>query len=152
MSEARLPLDPARLQAGITAFVREFGLLQPNRTPCGRPISVSEAHALAELDRDAPFPQHELASRLRLEKSTVSRLVAQLERRGWVDRSRRSEDARELWLTLTAAGTAAAADLASAREARFAEILAAIPVERRPVVTDGLALLVEAVVDRRSAR
>lgn len=140
--------DADRLQAEITAFVRAFGLLQPDRTPCGRPFPVSEAHALAELGRDGPLPQHELGTRLRLEKSTVSRLVDELEGRGWLTGSRREGDGRVVWLALTDAGRVVAAELAAAREARFAEILAAIPPERQAVVTDGLRYLVEAIRDR----
>ena len=113
-------LDADRLQAEITAFVRAFGLLQPDQTPRGRPVAVSEAHALAELSRDGPLPQHEIGARLRLEKSTVSRLVDQLERRGWLTGSRRSVDGRVVWLALTETGRSAAAEVAAAREARFA--------------------------------
>jgi len=148
MSSQR-PLTPAfDLQAGITAFVREFGLLQPDQTPCGRPIATSEAHALAELDRDGPLPQHELGSRLRLEKSTVSRLVDQLEGRGWLTGSRGGDDARVVWLELTDAGRSAAIELAQAREARFAEILANIPPEQQALVTGGLSILVGAIRER----
>ncbi len=138
------PLDAVRLQAQITAFIRAFGLLQPDRTPCGQPIPVSEAHALAELERDGPLPQHELGTRLRLEKSTISRLVDQLEARGWLTGGRRDGDGRVVWLELTGAGRLAAADLAAARAARFAELLEAIPADHQQAVLDGLTTLVEA--------
>src|SRR5688572_20466722 len=92
-------LDQALLLQGrITAFVRAFGLHQPDRTPCGTPVPTSEAHAVGELDRAGPLTQGELGRRLRLEKSTVSRLVAQLTRRGWVRRAERGGDARLVWL------------------------------------------------------
>jgi DNA-binding MarR family transcriptional regulator len=149
MSGQRPPIPVSELQAGITAFVREFGLLQPDRTPCGRPIATSEAHALAELERDGPLSQHELGSRLRLEKSTVSRLVAHLEGRGWVARSRGGSDGRVVWLELTDAGSSVAEELAAAREIRFAEILSRIPPERQVVVTEGLGVLVGAIRDRK---
>src|SRR5690349_22729317 len=90
-----------QLQSRIGAFVRAFGLHQPDRTPCGAPVPASEAHAVGELDRDGPLTAGELAKRLRLEKSTVSRLVAQLTGRGWVRRAERGGDARRVWLELT---------------------------------------------------
>lgn len=65
-------------------FVRNFGLHQPDRTPCGQPLPVSVAYALAEIARDGGLRQVELGRRLKLEKSTVSRLVANLRIRGWV--------------------------------------------------------------------
>ncbi len=70
------------LQERMISVIRAFGLHRPDQTPCGRPVSVAEAHALMELTREAPLLQKDLASRLRLEKSTVSRLVGAMERRG----------------------------------------------------------------------
>ena len=137
--------DASDLQEQMIALVRAFGLHQPERTPCGQPVSVAEAHTLLELSRHEPLPQRDLTAWLRLEKSTVSRLVAQLEQRGWLVRERSAADGRVLLLSLTAAGQAQAALLAEARQVRFARLLAAIPEERRDEVRRALALLVEAV-------
>jgi DNA-binding MarR family transcriptional regulator len=138
-------LDQAlALQGRITAFVRAFGLHQPDRTPCGTPVPTSEAHAVGELDRDGPLTQTTLAERLRLEKSTVSRLVAQLTGRGWVRRAEREGDGRLVWLELTPDGRRAAGELAVARAARFADLLRNIPAERRPAVIAALTTLVDA--------
>jgi DNA-binding MarR family transcriptional regulator len=132
------------LQGQIAAFVRAFGLHQPDRTPCGTSVPVSEAHAVGELDRDGPLTQSELARRLQLEKSSVSRLVAQLIGRDWVRRVKHDGDARVVRLELTAAGSQAAGELAVARAARFADLLRNIPAERRPAVLDAIATLVDA--------
>lgn len=59
--------DAAVLQARIAAFVRAFGLHQPDRTPCGQPVPVSEARAVAELSARGRLTQHELTCRLRLQ-------------------------------------------------------------------------------------
>ncbi len=138
-------LDARSLQDTMVALVRAFDLHQPEQTPCGEPVPVSQAHALMELARDRALPQHELGGRLRLQRSTVSRLVAQLERRGWVCRDRHEGDARVAMLSLTTAGRAAADQLATARAAKFAELLAAIPDTDRGTVRAGLAVLVEAL-------
>ncbi|GAA4965882.1 MarR family winged helix-turn-helix transcriptional regulator [Actinoplanes utahensis] len=132
------------LQGRIAAFVRAFGLHQPDRTPCGTPVPASEAHAVSELDRDGPLTQGELGKRLRLEKSTVSRMVNQLIGRGWVRRADRAGDARLVWLELTADGSRAAGELAVARAARFTALLRNIPAEKRPQVIEALTTLVEA--------
>ena len=148
MSEAPSSPDALALQARITAFVRAFGLHRPDQTPCGQPVPVSEAYALAELSRDGPLTQVELARRLRLEKSTISRLVGQLTTRGWVRRGRRDGDARLVWLELTDTGRKAADELGAARAARFDHLLAAIPAGQRQSVVDALTVLVEAAHDR----
>jgi DNA-binding MarR family transcriptional regulator len=133
-----------QLQGRIAALVRAFGLHQPDRTPCGTPIPVSEAHALGELDRDGPLTQSELGRRLRLEKSTVSRLVTQLSGRGWVRRAGHDGDARLVLIELTPDGSRAAGELAVARAARFTELLRNIPPGQRPAVLDALTILVDA--------
>jgi DNA-binding MarR family transcriptional regulator len=144
--------DAVALQAGVAGFVRAFGLHQPDQTPCGQPVPVSEAHALTELDRYGPLTQLELAKRLRLEKSTVSRLVNQLTGRGWVRRGKRDGDARLVWLELTDAGSAAAGELAATRAARFTDLLEAIPADQRQNVVEALTLLVEAAQDHADQR
>ncbi|MBM0274531.1 MarR family winged helix-turn-helix transcriptional regulator [Micromonospora tarensis] len=139
------------LQGRISAFVRAFGLHQPDRTPCGTPVPTSEAHAVGELDRDGPLTQSVLGERLRLEKSTVSRLVSQLTARGWVQRAERAGDARLVWLELTSEGRRAAGELAVARAARFADLLRNIPAEQRPAVIAALTTLVHAANRQPSA-
>lgn len=139
-------VEPGRqLQDLIVAFVRGFGLLQPDRTPCNQPVSVSEAHALMELAGGARLSQQELADRLRLEKSSVSRLVAHLDQTGSVQRTKSQRDGRVLVLALTPTGEALAARIAQARATTFASLLAAIPPEDRQRALDGLALLVRAL-------
>jgi len=133
------------LQHELIAFIRAFGLHRPDQTPCGQPVAVAEAHALMELAQEAPLSQNDLVVRLRLEKSTVSRLVSQLEQRGWIERQRNAVDGRVLDLRLTEAGRRMASDIAVARQAKFARILEAIPEEKRAFVLDALQTLVEAM-------
>jgi DNA-binding MarR family transcriptional regulator len=144
MSEVSRRPDVGALQDEIARFVRAFGLHQPEQTPCGQPIPTSEAHALGELARDAPLTQTELGRRLRLEKSTVSRLIGQLDKRGWIGREPDPTDRRAVRLTLTEAGERAAANLAAAREAKFARLLEGIPETERAGVLRALTILTEA--------
>ncbi len=126
-------------------FVRAFGLHRPDRTPCGKPLSVSEAHALMELDGRESVSQSELASALRLEKSTVSRLVSQLIARGWVERGRDDDDGRVRRLRLSDRGARVAAEVAGARREKFESLLARIPDTERTSVQRALRVLVDAL-------
>ncbi len=132
------------LQERIIDFVRVFGLHRPDTTPCGKPLSVSEAHALLELARSEPPTQTELAARLQLEKSTVSRLVGQLVERGWVERERDGNDGRALRLVLTERGARAETEIGEARRRKFNAVLARIPAAERGGVLRALDVLVEA--------
>jgi DNA-binding MarR family transcriptional regulator len=135
----------SELQEWLIAFVRDFGLHDPERTPCGQPMSVSEAHALTELARRPELRQQELGDRLRLQKSTVSRLVSQLTGRGWVQRARAADDGRGIVLALTDRGARVAAQVVAARRSRCEDLLNNIPSERRAEVLDALRVLKEAV-------
>jgi DNA-binding MarR family transcriptional regulator len=144
MQAASGVLTPA-LQVQLTALIRALGLLEAERTPCGQPLSPSAAHAILELGRGEALSLGDLGSRLRLEKSTVSRLVGQLEARGWVDRRRAQHDGRLLRLSLTEAGQQMAERVATSRATFFAQLYDRIPPHRRAAVLETLELLVEAV-------
>jgi DNA-binding MarR family transcriptional regulator len=139
--------DVAAAQEALQRFVRNFGLHQPDRTPCGQPLPVSEAYAVAELFRGGPLRQVELGRRLRLEKSTVSRLVTNLAGRGWIRRHAADDDGRGVRIELTDAGTAAARRLAAARQAKFAALLGRVPDDQRAALVAALQMLAEATDD-----
>jgi len=131
----------------MVGLIRSLGLHKPGTTPCGQPVSVAEAHALLDVSREPGITQNGLALRLGLDKSTVSRLVVLLERRGWLERRRSASDARAVNLRLTAAGMRANANLAASRRTKFERILRAIPAARRGDVAESLTTLLEAIHD-----
>jgi DNA-binding MarR family transcriptional regulator len=131
------------LQEKIVAFIRAFGLHRPDQTACGQPVSVSEAHALMELAAEDSLRPASLAQRLRLEKSTVSRLVRQLEKRSWVIREPDLTDGRAVRLLLTDAGREAAGKLARARAEKFDALMRALPNDKRDQIVEGFRTLVE---------
>lgn len=139
---ARMEIDD--LEARLVAFVRAFGLNQPERTPCGEPISVSHAHALTELAAQ-PLTQAELARRLRLDRSVVSRLADTLADRDWLRREQHPQDQRAVQLVLIARGRAAADRVAGARRARMATLLDAVPADERDSVLHALDVLTESL-------
>jgi DNA-binding MarR family transcriptional regulator len=131
----------ADLAQSMVSFVRAFGLHRPEETPCGEVIPVAEAHALLDLSGAGPMSHGQLAIRLRLEKSTVTRLVRQMEKRGWVERYGSNHDGRVMFIRLTRKGRGAARRLDEARRAKFERLLQAIPREKRPAVIKTLAIL-----------
>jgi DNA-binding MarR family transcriptional regulator len=134
--------DAGRLQHELVGFVRAFGLLSQERTPCGQPMAPSDAHALTEI-ADGGRTQRELVDRLRLDRSSVSRLVDRLVTRGWVQRVD-AADRRTVRLVATAQGERVAAEVAASRSDRFTELLDAIPPDQRALVLDALRLLTAA--------
>ncbi len=80
---------------------------------CNRDISVTQCHALDALVSRGPMPLNELAGVLYVDKSTASRVVDGLERKGWVRRGRHPVDRRALLLEATAEGEAVCQDIRS---------------------------------------
>lgn len=140
-SESAHKLEAAELQRFFTGATRAFGLHHPQLTPCGQPVAVSEAHALTELFEEPGLSQSQLAERLQLQKSTVSRLVGILVKRGWVERSEDQQDRRARRLQLTKTGATLADAIATARNAKFQRLLTAIPDDRRTDVLRALETL-----------
>jgi DNA-binding MarR family transcriptional regulator len=130
----------ARLQQEVIGFIRAFGLLSNDQTPCGQPMAPSDAHALTEIVSEGGLTQRELVDRLRLDRSSVSRLVDRLAARGWVERAN-GPDRRSVRLLPTPAGRRVASDVAGARAKRFAALLEAVPADRRDEVLDAIRLL-----------
>jgi DNA-binding MarR family transcriptional regulator len=89
----------------------------------GEPVTLSQLLALHELDGDRPLSQRDLAERLRLEKSSVSRLAADLEQKGFLVRERDPANRRFYVLRLTDRGRAQHAARASAFQERFEHIV-----------------------------
>lgn len=95
------------LRRVLRGLVRAGRLLEPH-AHAGLRMSLSEVFAIGELADAGVLSQRELAVRLGLEKSTVSRLAAGLEQRGWVARERDPANRRFYRLRLTGDGQAVA--------------------------------------------
>jgi DNA-binding MarR family transcriptional regulator len=142
--------DTARdLQASVQAFVRSFGLLVTKQTPCGQPVTPSLAHALMmllEREREGlSSHQHELASQLGLDRSSVQRLCARLEGDGRITQQPAPGDARTRLVQLTPAGQKMASNIQAASLQRFTRIVEAIPASKRRTLLEALEVLTAAV-------
>lgn len=133
----------------LQEFIRRFGLLAAEQTPCGAPMPASDAHALMCLLEagDQGLPQSTLVARLGIDKSTASRLVARMSDRGHVAPAGSSDDGRARPVRLTRKGVRVARELEAASTRRFAALLEGIPARRR---TNAIAALrdIVAALDR----
>jgi len=137
------------LRRALQRLVRLGGLLEPHQH-AGLKLSLSEVMALGELGDVESMSQQELGQLLGLEKSTVSRLAAGLERRGWVTRERTRSNRRFSQLRLTETGLAVAEQLGSELRARHEQLLDALTPAERDALGVGLAGLVRALEGQRT--
>jgi MarR family transcriptional regulator, 2-MHQ and catechol-resistance regulon repressor len=98
-----LEADAAALHEALSELVRVYQFRDRDRICC-HDISVTQCYALEALLRRGPSGLNELAAELYLDKSTASRVVASLERKGYDSRAPHPEDGRAIVLTVAPAG------------------------------------------------
>jgi DNA-binding CsgD family transcriptional regulator/DNA-binding MarR family transcriptional regulator len=127
------------LRSQIQTVLRRLGALADDKTPCGKDLPVSDAHALQLLRERGPLPQSTLEALLGINKSSVSRLRARLEETGRIEATPARMRGRPISvLALTERGRRLAAELDEASGERFASLLQQIPEGRREQVLAAL--------------
>jgi DNA-binding MarR family transcriptional regulator len=133
------------LRGAILLFIRRFGLLETAQTPCGHPLSVSEAHALmillAQNSAVERVTQKALGEALCIDKSNVSRLCRRLVAAGHVRSVPSAVDRRVRHVSLTDRGRTLARALDVSSRARFDALARALPSRSVAPVVDALSLL-----------
>ena len=138
--------ESEQLHALFMDLVRSAGLLRSDQELPGFSVSMSQAYAIHELDHgDGPISQRELADRLLLEKSTVSRMVADLEDKGLLERERDPNNRRTYRLRLTDKGREFHARMGENFGAQFREWTAALTAAERKALLIGLPALIRVV-------
>lgn len=139
--DANYPVD--ELSRLFSWLVRMGGLYENHRL--GEvSVSASEIFALGELTDGGVQTQQELAERLGLEKSTVSRLAAGLERRGWLARERDPGNRRFYRLALTKAGHQAAQHIGAHLREHHRAIMKHLTDQERQCLATGINGLMRA--------
>lgn len=113
-------------RAAVDAYGRRFGL------------SLTEWRTLAILRRHQPSTAQEISRRSRIDKGWISRSVANLERRGLLQRTRSEADSRSLLLSLTGEGEKLFAEVAPFSRARHEALLAPLSDTERTAFLDAL--------------
>jgi len=98
-----LERDAEALHEALSGLVRLYQFRDRDQICCFD-VSVPQCYGLEALVQEGPLTLGELASRLYLEKSTASRVVDALERKGYVTRAPHPGDRRALQLKVTPAG------------------------------------------------
>jgi DNA-binding MarR family transcriptional regulator len=142
-----LDRQAAELNEALWAFSRAYQFRDRDRICC-HDISVTQCHALDVLIRRDRCTLNELAAELYLDKSTTSRVVGALERKGYVARTRHPRDQRAVLLAATTAGQKVHARITESLAAERRQILAGFP----PEVRAGAAELIQRLTVALQAR
>lgn len=132
------------LRRALRRLVRLGSLLEPHQH-AGVSLSLSEMMALGELVDVESMSQQDLGQLLGLEKSTVSRLAAGLQRRGWIGRERDPANRRFYLLQLTQEGRTVADRIGQDLQTHHEQLLGALSPDEREALTIGLTGLARAL-------
>ncbi len=98
--------DPieARARRAFTGLARSVTRLMRDQLACG-PVTVQQCYTLEAL-ADGPLTMGRLAGRVGMHQSTLTRVVAKLEKLGYAERARDPENRRLVEVRITTAGSA----------------------------------------------
>lgn len=145
--DASLDADTAALHAVLGELKRIFRFSDRDQICC-HDISVTQCWALEALQRRGSHSLNELAAELYLDKSTTSRVVDALERKGYVRRRRHAEDGRAVVLEATSAGKRLFTRIERDMLAQERSLLAEFDPELRRSMVRLIGRLVEAAAAR----
>jgi DNA-binding MarR family transcriptional regulator len=114
---------------------------------CCTEVTLAQCLVLLEVDDRERLTVGQLASRLRLDDSTLSRTIDGLVRRGLLDRVRDDRDRRVVWIGLTPEGKTASDAIHERNDAIYRNIFDKIPPSKREAVVRNFKILVQAFLD-----
>ena len=129
------------------SLVRELGVVESASSPNDLPLS--HCHILVELDQNGTLTAKELSDRLVVDKSAISRAVAQLCDSGLILLRDDPIDKRRRHLALTAAGQKKVAQIHRAADDRVREALTLLSADAQDAVANGMRIYVEALTRAR---
>ena len=117
---------------------------------CCTEVTLAQCLVLLEVDDQERLTVSQLASRLRLDDSTLSRTIDGLVRKGLLDRMRDDRDRRVVWISLTEAAITACNAIHERNDAIYRNIFDKIPPSKRDAVVRNFKVLVQALLDSES--
>jgi DNA-binding MarR family transcriptional regulator len=141
--DLELAQDTEDLYDALEDLLRVYQFRDRDRICCFD-VSVSQCYALEGLVRRGAMTLNELAAYLYLDKSTASRVVDALERKGYVTRSPHPEDRRALLLEATPPGRSLEGKIRDSILAEERSLLADFAPEVRQAMTQLIRRLARA--------
>jgi DNA-binding MarR family transcriptional regulator len=145
--DGRLAADTLALHRALTELVRVYQFRDRDRICC-YDVSVTQCYALEAVVQKEPLSVNELAAELYLDKSTTSRVVDALQKKGYVERHEHPEDRRTLQLLATDAGRELHAKIESDLLAGESRLLAGFSPEVRQSMATLIGELARAAAGR----
>ena len=114
---------------------------------CCAGVTLAQCCVLLEIDENGRLTMGQLASRLRLDNSTLSRTIDGLVGRGLVERLREDKDRRVVRIQLTEEGDAVCLAIHEENDRHCRRVFEKIPPSERKTVVRYFETLVQAFLD-----
>ena len=114
---------------------------------CCAHVTLAQCLVLLEIDERGQLTMSQLASRLRLDASTLSRTIEGLVQRRLVERMKQEQDRRVIRIRLTAEGRSVCRSIHEENDGQYLRIFEKIPESRRGTVIKSFETLVRAFLD-----
>lgn len=148
--DQRLAADTRSFYEALSELIRVYQFRDRDRICC-YDVSITQCYALEALAGERAVTLNDLASHLYLDKSTTSRVVDVLQRKGYVVRSEHPADGRALRLKITPAGRALYRKILNDILAEEEALLAEFSPEVRRSMTQVFARLAKTAEGRLSS-
>ena len=125
----------SRLRLDISRLARRL------RQEAGAELSPSQTAALATIERHGPLTPSELAERERVQRPTVTRVLARLEVAGLVERAADPQDRRCSLVSISPAGSALMDAVRDRKNAYLGRRIAALDAADREALERAAAIL-----------
>lgn len=144
---AALRADAKALHDAVSALVRIYQFRDRDKICC-HDVSVTQCYALEVLVQQGAQRSQTLSAQLRLDKSTTTRVVDALVRKGYVERTPDPDDGRAVSLRVTDAGRRLYEQINGGLIAQQAELLQGLD----PAVRTGTIEVIRRLATRAEAR
>jgi len=128
----------------VRVLIKNLGILEKSDAICCG-VTITQCHAIAEIGLKGKVSLVDLAERLGVDKSTMSRTVNNLVEADLADRHLDAENRRYVIIQLTPKGRGVYQRIEESMSHYFRSIVGSIPAEKREQVLESMALLIDAV-------
>ena len=131
-----------KLREEVQLLTRFLGILDDKQTNCCN-ISISQCHALIEIERSQSISLIDLSTKLCLDKSTMSRTVNHLVHANLVQREIDADNRKYISISLTEEGKQVCNEINSTMIQMYQEILTLVPEAEQEQLLMGLRIFNE---------
>ncbi|WP_028971912.1 MarR family winged helix-turn-helix transcriptional regulator [Sporomusa ovata] len=138
------PKNISTMRNAIKIFMRSLGVLEGKKTFC-YDCTYAQCHVIWETAQEKKISVNELATRLNITKSAVSRTVDDLVNKGYLDRKPNPDDRRYVDIELTKKGQKVFLEIELNSRRYFEAVLEIIPENKRDTALEGIQIFSSAL-------